>query len=43
LPLVNGAGLGLVNLRNRAEKLKGSFEIQADPDGGTRLLWRVPV
>ena len=42
-PLVNGAGLGLVNLRNRAEKLKGRFEIQADPDGGTRLLWRVPV
>jgi signal transduction histidine kinase len=43
LPLVNGAGLGLVNLRNRAEKLRGTFDIQADPDGGTRLLWRVPV
>jgi signal transduction histidine kinase len=37
-----GAGLGLVNLRSRAERLGGSFEILASEDG-TRLLWRVPV
>jgi signal transduction histidine kinase len=37
-----GAGLGLVNLRSRAERLGGSFEILAGKDG-TRLLWRVPV
>jgi signal transduction histidine kinase len=43
LPLADGAGLGLVNLRSRAEKLGGSFEIEAGQDGGTRLLWRVPV
>jgi signal transduction histidine kinase len=42
-PLSDGAGLGLVNLRGRAERLNGSFEIQTDPDGGTRLLWCVPV
>ncbi len=43
LPLSGGAGLGLVNLRSRAERLHGSFEIQAGHDGGTRLLWCVPV
>jgi signal transduction histidine kinase len=43
LPLSGGAGLGLVNLRSRAERLNGSFEIQAGQDGGTRLLWCVPV
>lgn len=37
-----GAGLGLVNLRSRAERLGGSFEILAGEDG-TRLLWSVPV
>jgi signal transduction histidine kinase len=42
LPEAFGAGLGLVNLRSRAEKLGGSFEILPGDDG-TRLLWRVPV
>jgi signal transduction histidine kinase len=42
LPQAYGAGLGLVNLRSRAEKLGGSFEISTG-DEGTRLLWRVPV
>jgi signal transduction histidine kinase len=42
-PLADGAGLGLVNLRSRAEKLKGSFEVQVNEEGGTRLLWRVPL
>ncbi len=42
LPRAYGAGLGLVNLRSRAEKLGGSFEVSAAEDG-TRLLWRVPV
>jgi signal transduction histidine kinase len=43
LPQDDDAGLGLANLRNRAQKLSGSFEIQAGQDGGTRLLWRVPI
>jgi signal transduction histidine kinase len=42
LPQAFGAGLGLVNLRNRAEKLGGGLEILTDEDG-TRLVWRVPV
>jgi signal transduction histidine kinase len=42
LPQAYGAGLGLVNLRSRAERLGGSFEILSGEDG-TRLLWRVPV
>jgi signal transduction histidine kinase len=37
-----GAGLGLVNLRSRAERLDGSFEILVGEDG-TRLVWRVPI
>jgi signal transduction histidine kinase len=37
-----GSGLGLLNLRSRAERLGGSFEILAGEDG-TQLLWRVPV
>ncbi len=35
-------GLGLTNLRRRAEKLHGEFEIAGNPTGGTVLLWRVP-
>ena len=42
LPQAFGAGLGLVNLRSRAEKLGGTFEILTGDDG-TRVLWRVPV
>jgi signal transduction histidine kinase len=36
-------GLGLVNLRNRAEKLNGTFDVFSRPCGGTRLVWRVPL
>ena len=35
-------GLGLNNLRRRAEKLHGEFEVANSPTGGTVLLWRVP-
>ncbi|MFY9783286.1 MAG: GAF domain-containing protein [Acidimicrobiales bacterium] len=38
-----GSGLGLANLRHRAERLGGLFEIGEADDGGTRLIWRVPV
>jgi signal transduction histidine kinase len=43
LPPADGAGMGLRNLRNRAEKLGGSFLVEAREDGGTRLFWSVPV
>jgi signal transduction histidine kinase len=38
-----GKGLGLTNLRNRAEKLGGTFEVQLAAEGGTRVTWRVPL
>ena len=36
-------GLGLTNLRRRAEKLNGQFDIAAAPTGGTVMTWRVPI
>jgi signal transduction histidine kinase len=36
-------GLGLTNLRRRAEKLNGRFEVTGAPAGGTVLTWRVPI
>jgi signal transduction histidine kinase len=36
-------GLGLVNLRRRAEKLDGAFSVQDAPAGGTVLSWAVPI
>ncbi|MDH4364186.1 MAG: PAS domain S-box protein, partial [Acidimicrobiia bacterium] len=40
----DGAGHGLVNLRERAVDLGGSFEIAPAPEGtGTTLVWTVPV
>lgn len=38
-----GKGLGLTNLRNRAEKLGGTFEVQSGAGGGTRVTWSVPL
>jgi signal transduction histidine kinase len=42
VPMPETTGRGLSNLRARAEKLGGSFEIQSMESGGTRLLWCVP-
>jgi len=36
-------GLGLVNLRRRAEKLDGSLTVGRAPSGGTAVSWHVPV
>ena len=36
-------GLGLGNLRRRAEKLHGQFEIDSPTAGGTVLIWQVPL
>lgn len=43
LLLEGGAGLGLSNLRVRAEKLRGTFEVQSAQGGGTRVIWCVPL
>lgn len=36
-------GLGLANMRNRAEKLNGTFSVTPANGKGTRLEWRVPL
>ena len=38
-----GGGLGLVNLRRRAEKLHGHFLVENRSEGGTSLIWQVPI
>jgi signal transduction histidine kinase len=38
-----GIGRGLSNMAERAESLKGSFNLHPGPDGGTELSWRVPL
>jgi signal transduction histidine kinase len=43
LPIRTALGLGLINLRDRAEKLGGTFEIHPREGGGTRLVWSVPI
>ncbi len=40
---VGSAGRGLTNLRSRAEKLSGKFEILSVEGGGTRVSWSAPV
>jgi signal transduction histidine kinase len=34
---------GLVNMGERAHDLGGTFEVGPGPDGGTVMLWRVPI
>jgi signal transduction histidine kinase len=36
-------GLGLVNMRRRAEKLRGEFLIETPTGGGTTIIWQVPL
>ena len=36
-------GLGLVNLKRRAEKLHGQLVVESPEAGGTSLTWQVPV
>lgn len=36
-------GLGLANLRRRAEKLGGELSVEAHNSRGTSLVWRVPL
>jgi signal transduction histidine kinase len=42
-PAASGRGLGLTNLRGRAEKLGGTFDVQVAQGGGARATWRVPT
>jgi signal transduction histidine kinase len=36
-------GLGLVNMRRRAEKLHGKLTVESIETGGTRIEWEVPT
>ena len=36
-------GRGMGNMAARAERLGGSLQAEPGPDGGTRLVWQVPV
>ncbi len=39
----NGTGMGLTNLRRRAETLRGTMTIESPDHGGTVVVWQVPV
>jgi signal transduction histidine kinase len=46
----NGVGMppdvarsGLLNLERRARECGGGTSVSPNPDGGTRLVWRVPL
>ena len=39
----SGGGLGLPNMRKRAEGLGGTFEVIHPEAGGTTIIWQVPV
>ena len=39
----SGGGLGLPNMRRRAEDLGGTFEVIRPEAGGTTLVWEVPA
>lgn len=41
--LVRANGMGLANLRQRAQKLSGVFEVEPAEGGGTRVTWHVPL
>jgi signal transduction histidine kinase len=43
LPRVVTGGLGLTSMRERAEELRGTFEVCRRPDGGTRVYASLPL
>ncbi len=43
IPENRSAGVGMSSMRERAEELGGTFTIGALPEGGTRLLARLPL
>jgi signal transduction histidine kinase len=38
-----GSGLGVHNLAERAAVLGGEYVLRPRPEGGTEVLWRVPL
>jgi signal transduction histidine kinase len=40
---MNGHGLGLISIRERAGLVKGTVEVTSKPMGGTQITVRVPL
>ncbi len=38
-----GSGLGMLSMQARAAEVGGSCRVEAAPDGGTRIMVRIPV
>jgi signal transduction histidine kinase len=43
IPAERGAGVGLSSMRERASELGGSCVVESTPEGGTRVLLRLPL
>jgi signal transduction histidine kinase len=43
IPEERVAGVGLSSMRERAEELGGTLEVEPRPEGGTRVLARLPL
>jgi two-component system NarL family sensor kinase len=43
MPEGHRAGVGLSSMRERAEELSGTCVVEPDPEGGTRVLARLPL
>jgi signal transduction histidine kinase len=43
IPAGRSAGVGLSSMRERAEELGGSCAVEPTPEGGTRVLARLPL
>jgi glucose-6-phosphate-specific signal transduction histidine kinase len=42
-PAARAGGLGMTNMRARAQQLGGQFTVQHDSSGRTHLEWRIPL